>query len=134
MSADPQIRATFYASTRATSPYGSATAASWSQRRTNCKPACAPRRDSRRMRAPTLVMVIRAPSVSTHDQGTAGLAIGAAIGGLAGVAGSVPVFKGRTEQRFPPSVALLAAARRNSGLDAWLAALPLLSGPRRRRS
>jgi hypothetical protein len=84
-----------------------------------------------------LVMVIRAPSVSAHDEGTAGLASGAAIGGLAGMAGSVPVFKGRTEQRFPPSQALLAAARRNSwnsGLDAWLAALPLLSGPRRRRS
>jgi hypothetical protein len=47
-----------------------------------------------------LVMVIRVPSVSTHDQGTAGLAIGAAIGGLAGVAaGYVPVFKGRAEQR-----------------------------------
>jgi hypothetical protein len=47
-----------------------------------------------------LVMVIRAPSVSTHDEGTAGLAIGAAIGGLAGVAaGYVPVFKGRAEQR-----------------------------------
>lgn len=43
-----------------------------------------------------LVMVIRAPPVSTHDQGTAGLAIGAAIGGPAGVAaGCVPVFKGR---------------------------------------